>query len=300
MGMVRSLGRLKRTAFAAALAAACVVPAAIAKPVPESEIKDRTEPLPARLEGIDVEERLEQTLPVDRTFTDASGKKVRLGDYFDGTVPVILTLNYSSCPMLCSLQLNALVDSLQKVDWTLGKDYRMLTVILDPKEQVARTQQTKDRYVEAYGRPEAAQGWHFLTSQDESDIKAVASAIGFSYGYNEARDEYVHPAAIAMLTPDGTIARYLYGIEFHPKTVELSLVEVARGKIGSPFDKLLLYCFHYDETEGKYAPVAMNIMRVGGGMAALVLGGFLTSFWVAESRRKKASSNHGSARTSES
>jgi protein SCO1/2 len=200
--------------------------------------------------------------------------------------------------MLCSLQLNGLVDSMSRVERTLGKDYRVITVILDPNEKLERTKQTHDRYVSEYGRPGAAKGWHFLTGS-ESHIKAVAKAVGFSYGYNEVRDEYVHPAAIAMLTPDGRIARYLYGIEYHPKTLDMSLVEVANGKIGSPFDKLVLYCFHYDETEGKYAPVAMNIMRVGGGVAALLLGGFLTSFWVAESRRKKAHSNHGSDRNSE-
>jgi protein SCO1 len=272
----------------------------MAKPVPAADIQDRTEALPKRLEGIDVEERLEGRLPVDRTFRDETGKPVRLGSLFDGTVPVIVTLNYSSCPMLCSLQLTGLVDSLAKVSWTLGKDYRVVTVILDPNETTARTKETKDRYVRAYGRPEAADGWHFLTSESEADIRAVAESIGFSYGYNDAREEYVHPAAIAMTTPDGVVARYLYGIEYHPKTVELSLVEVAKGTIGSPFDKLILFCFHYDATEGKYAPVAMNIMRVSGGLAALVLGGFLTSFWVAESRRKKAPSNKGRARTSES
>jgi protein SCO1/2 len=187
--------------------------------------------------------------------------------------------------MLCSLQLNGLVEALAQVDKTIGKDYRVLTVILDPDETLERTRETKARYIKQYGRAEGAEGWHFLTGK-EADIKAVAKAVGFSYGYNEVRDEYVHPAAIAMFTPDGKIARYLYGIEYHPKTVDLSLVDVAGGKIGSPFDKLILFCFHYDETEGKYAPVAMNIMRVSGGLAVFVLGGFLTSFWVAEKRRR--------------
>jgi protein SCO1 len=299
MAPERTLARLRSTALAVALAAGFVVPLAHAKPVPSSEIRDRTEDLPKRLQGIDVEEKLEAKLPASVTFRNDAGRTVQLGDYFDGTVPVILTLNYSSCPMLCSLQLNGLVDALAQVDWTLGKDYRVLTVILDPEETLERTGETKARYIKQYGRAEGASGWHFLTGK-EADIRAVADAIGFSYGYNEARGEYIHPAAVAMLTPDGTIARYLYGIELHPKTVHLSLVDVADGKIGSPFDKLILFCFHYDATEGKYAPVAMNIMRVSGGLAALVLGGFLTSFWVAETRRKKTNQNPGPARTSQS
>jgi protein SCO1/2 len=290
--------RSRRAALAAALVASFVLPPAFAKPVPASEIRDRTEVLPKRLEGIDVEEQLDTAIPKGLRFRNHEGREVRLGDYVDGKVPVILTLNYSSCPMLCSLQLNGLVDSLAQVDWTLGKDYRVVTIILDPKETPERAKQTHDRYIVEYGRPEAAQGWQFLTG-NEGQVKAAAAAIGFSYGYNEARQEYIHPAAIAMLTPDGKIARYLYGIEYHPKTVRLSLVDVAEGKIGSPFDKLILYCFHYDETEGKYAPVAMNIMRVGGGLAALVLGGFLTSFWVAEARRKKVHPTQGSDRNSE-
>lgn len=275
-----------RNAALAVVAAVSLAGSASAKPVPSSELKDRTEELPTRLKGIDVEEKLDAEIPKDVTFRDDQGRAVRLGDFVDGKVPIIVTFNYSSCPMLCSLQLNGLVTALKQVEWELGKDYRVVTVVLDPEETPDRAKETKARYLREYGRPGGDSGWHFLTGP-KAHIDRAAAGLGFSYGYNEKRDEYVHPAAFAMLTPDGKIARYLYGIEYHPKTVSLSLVDVADGKIGSPFDKLILYCFHYDETEGKYAPVAMNIMRVGGGLSALVLGSFLTSFWMKESKKKK-------------
>jgi protein SCO1/2 len=189
--------------------------------------------------------------------------------------------------MLCSLQLNALVDSMKQLDLTLGKDYRVVTVSLDPKETPQRARDWKARYLSTYGRAETPKdGWTFLTGS-EPNIKAVAKALGFSYGYNEKRDEYVHPAAFVIATPDGVIGRYIYGLEYHPKTLRLSLVEASEGKIGSSVDRLILYCFHYDASEGRYAPVAMNIMRVSGSAGALALGGLLAGLWRNERRRKR-------------
>jgi protein SCO1/2 len=267
---------------------ACVFAPSVAgaKPVSADEIADRTEPLPQRLEGVDIQEKLEAALPRSLTFKEDGERTVVLGDFVDGTVPVILTFNYSSCPMLCSLQLNALVESLKQVDKKLGTDFRIVTIILDPDEKASRTKETKSRYMQEYGQLQGAAAWHFLTGSREQ-IRKAADAVGISYGYNEKRDEYVHPAALVMLTPQGKVARYLYGVEYHPRTVELSLVEVAQGKIGSPFEKLLLFCFHYDEQEGSYAPVAMNIMRISAGLGTVVLGGVLMSFWLAENRKRK-------------
>ena len=188
--------------------------------------------------------------------------------------------------MLCSLQLSGLVKSLKGVEWTASKEFRMITISLDPKERASRALETQTRYVRDYQRPEAKNGWHFLTGS-EANIKAVAKAIGFKYGYNEVRKEYVHPAAFVITTPTGKIARYHYGIEYEPKTLRLSLVEASEGKIGTTVDRLILYCFHYDATEGKYAPVAMNIMRLGGGLTAILLGGALSVFWMRELRNKK-------------
>lgn len=258
-----------------------------ADPIPADEIKSRTERLPKRLEGVDVEERLESKVPTTLSFTDDRGKTVLYNEVVKGDLPTILTLNYSDCPMLCSLQLNALVDSMKQLDLTLGKDYRVVTVSLDPKETPERARDWKARYLSTYGRAETPkEAWTFLTGS-ESNIRAVAKALGFSYGYNEKRDEYVHPAAFAIATPDGTIARYLYGLEYHPKTLRLSLIEASEGKIGSSVDRLILYCFHYDASEGRYAPVAMNIMRVSGSAGALALGGLLAGLWRNERRRKR-------------
>jgi protein SCO1/2 len=189
--------------------------------------------------------------------------------------------------MLCSLQLNALVATMKQLDLTIGKDYQVVTVSLDPKETPERTRDWKARYLTQYGRADAPpEGWKFLTGS-EANIKAVARALGFSYGYNEKRDEYVHPAAFVIATPEGIVARYIYGLEYHPKTLRLSLIEASEGKIGSSVDRLILYCFHYDASEGRYAPVAMNIMRVSGSAGAVALGGLLAGLWRTERRRKR-------------
>ena len=258
----------------------------LAKPIAPEERIERTEALPKRLQGVDVVERLETKLPLGTRFRDETGRQVTLGDYFDGKHPVVLTLNYSNCPMLCSLQLGGFVSSLKQLDWSAGEEFRVVTVSLDPKEQPIRAAETKARYLKQYGRAGADRGWHFLTGS-EASIHAVANAIGFRYGYNEARKEYVHPAAIALASPEAQLVRYLYGIEYSPKTLGLSLAEAADGKVGSTVDRLILYCFHYDEKEGRYAPVARNIMRVGGAITAMVLGAALTSLWLAEFRNKR-------------
>jgi protein SCO1/2 len=267
--------------------------------VKASDQLDRTEPLPQRLRGIDVREHLGEMVAKGATFVDEEGKPASLGDSFDGQHPVILTLNYSRCPMLCSLELNALVNTMKAVEFTPGKDFRIVTVVLDPNEKPEDARASKARYLRQYGRPGGEAGWHFLTGT-EANIRAVADSVGFSYGYNEKRNEYVHPAAIILLTPTGKIARYLYGIEYKPNTLRFSLAESGEGRIGTSVDKLVLYCFHYDETEGRYAPVAMNIMRVGGAITVAVLGGFLSTYFISESRKRKkasSSSRDGSARS---
>lgn len=300
--MMRHLSRepVKRGVLAA-LAVLLMSGVAPANPVPAAEQMDRTEPTPERLRGIDLVERLGQGVAKEASFVDEAGAPRRLSDYLDGKRPVILTLNYSRCPMLCSLELNGLVAAMKQVDWSAGKEFQIVTVVLDPSETPADAAKFKDRYLKQYGREAGSSGWHFLTGT-ESSIRAVADSVGFKYGFNEARNEYVHPAAIVLLSPDGKISRYLYGIEYHPRTLRLSLADVGEGKVGSSVDQLLLYCFHYDEKEGRYAPVAMNIMRVTSGVGATLFGGVLSSFWLTEARRRKKnlSSNEGSARSSRS
>jgi protein SCO1/2 len=177
--------------------------------------------------------------------------------------------------MLCSLQLNGFVEGLKQLDFAAGKEFRVVTVLLDPKETNETAHRFRARYLSQYARPGTEAGWTFLTGS-EANIQALAKAVGFSYNYNEARGEYVHPAAIALLSPEGKVARYLYGLEYPEKTLRLGLVEASEGRVGSSLDRLILYCFHYDSTEGRYAPIAARIMQIGGAVTVLLLAGFLT------------------------
>lgn len=251
-------------------------------------MRDRTERTPKRMEGVDVAEKLGAKLAGNLAFQDDRGQDRMLSEALTSGLPTLVTLNYSDCPMLCSMQLNALVASMKQVDLDLGRDYRIVTVSLDPKDTPEKTARMKARYLSQYARPASDSGWTFL-SGSEANIREVARELGFAYNYNEKRDEYVHPAAFVVLTPSGIVARYLYGLEYHPKTLRLSLVEASEGKVGTSIDRLILYCFHYDATEGKYAPVAMNIMRLSGGAGALALGGMLTGLWRADRKRKPLS-----------
>jgi protein SCO1/2 len=264
---------------------------AAAQTVVEDGVVTRMEAPPKRLNGIDVVEHLDRLLPLGLEFTDTSGRRVTLADYVHGERPVVFTLNYSDCPMLCSLQLSGLAAALGKLDRRLGVDFDVVTVSLNPAETTQRAHETEARYrtevatARGDAAGAAAPGWSFLTGS-QAHIDALAEALGVRYGYNETRKEYVHPAVAVLSTPSGRISRYLYGIEYQPKTLSLSLVEAAEGKIGTSVDRLILYCFHYDENEGRYAPVAMNIMRVGGSLTALALGSFLGAYWLRQARRR--------------
>jgi protein SCO1 len=253
----------------------------------EDGVATHKDPLPKRLQGIDIEEHLDRPLPLGLEFRDTSGQAVTLARYVRGERPVIFSLNYSDCPMLCSLQLNGLVTVLGTLDRRLGTDFEIVTVSLDPLETSQRAAETEARYRRDLARPEGREAWHFLTGSKAS-IDALADALGVHYAYNEKRKEYVHPASLILSTPQGHISRYLYGIEYHPRTLSLSLVEAAQGKVGSSVDRLILYCFHYDATEGRYAPMAMNIMRVAGGLTALCLATFLGAYWLRQLRQRES------------
>ncbi|MDF3064561.1 MAG: hypothetical protein K0R38_162 [Polyangiaceae bacterium] len=236
---------------------------------------DRTEEAPKRLKGVDVIEHLGERVPEGLAFKDQDGKAVTLGDYLHADVPVILTFNYSSCPMLCSLQLTGFVEGLKKLDFAAGKQFRIVTVLLDPKETDESARRFRARYLAQYNRPGSEGGWTFLTGS-EANVQALAKAVGFAYSYNEVRQEYIHPAALTLLAPDGKVARYLYGLEYKEKTLRLGIVEASEGRVGSSLDRLVLYCFHYDSSEGRYAPIAARIMQLGGAVSLVVLAGFLT------------------------
>ncbi len=260
-------------ALAAVLASAGMCPA---QPLPPSAGPSATE-MPNDLRNVGVTEHLDAQTPPDLPFVDSSGKPVHLRDFFDGVRPVILTVNYSNCPMLCSLQLNGLFTGLQGVPWDIGRNYQMLTVIMDPTETSARAEKTKQKYLDIYGRPGVGGGWHVLTGRD-ADIHRLTDAVGYRYAYDKQQKQYAHPAVIMILKPDGRVSRYLYGIEYDPQTLRLALIEAAEGKIGSTVDQVLLYCYHYDATRGRYGPAAMKIMQVGALATLVAMAAMLAVF----------------------
>ncbi|MFV1967337.1 MAG: SCO family protein [Pirellulaceae bacterium] len=248
-----------------------------------------TDPGLKPLDGVGIEERLGEPITLDAAFVDSNGRAVTLRDFFDGQRPVLLTMNYSDCPMLCSLQLNGLLDGLQRMKWNLGENFQVLTVSINPRESPARSQLTKQKYLKQYGRPGVSRGWRFLTGREE-EIQRLADEIGFGYAYVKDTGEYAHAAVAMILTPDGRISRYLYGVTYDPQTLRLSLVEAGDGTIGSTMDQILLFCFHYDETKGRFGPAAVGIMRMGGVLTLLCLGGMLLMFWRRESARSRKQS----------
>ncbi len=239
---------------------------------------------PPELEDVGVDEKLGNQLPLDLTFRDEKGQQVTLGQLFDQGRPVLLSLNYSDCPMLCMLQLNGLVDSLIDVSLTPGEDFEILSVSIDPTETPERARLTQQKYVKTYGRLDTANGWHFWVGK-QSSIDRLADAVGFRYKFIPERNEFSHVAAVMVCTPTGIVSRYLYGVQFAPKTLQLSLVEASEGKIGSTMDKILLFCFHYDAEAGRYGPMAQRLMQMGAGLTLFVLAIGLVPVWLRRSSR---------------
>lgn len=272
-------GRLAATLRRTALALALLCAPALAQRPP-----DQT---PPELEGVGIEQKLGAQIPLELLFTDESGELARLSKYFNGQRPVILTLNYYKCPMLCGLQLNGLLDALRQIDWTPGKQFDILTVSFDPLEESALARAKKKSYLAEYGRPGAEAGWHFLTGKNNA-IKPLCETVGYSYRWNEAQQEWAHGAGIIICSPRGQVMRYLGGIVFDPQTLRLSLVEASEGKVGSLYDRIFLTCFHWVSSDGKYVPAAMNLMRLGGGLTALVLAVALALFFRKDARRRAA------------
>jgi protein SCO1 len=223
------------------------------------------------LENVGIDQRLGEQLPLDLTFRDESGASVRLGNYF-GKKPVVLTLVYYSCPMLCNQVLNGLTSALDVVSFDIGKEFEIVTVSFDPRETPELARNKKSTYIDWYKRPGAADGWHFLTG-DKASIDKLTEAVGFHYKFDAATNQFVHASGIMFATPEGKLARYFYGIEYAPKDLRLGLIEASEKKIGNPVDRLLLYCYHYDPASGKYGAVAMNILRLAAiaTVAGLIL-----------------------------
>jgi protein SCO1/2 len=228
---------------------------------------------PPKLENVGIEQRLDAQVPPDLIFRDESGKSVRLGDYF-GRRPIILDLAYYNCTMLCGEVLLGLTGAMKMVSFNVGEQYEVITVSFNPNETPELAAAKKKEYVQRYGRPGAQQGWHFLTGQPDA-INALTRAVGFQYQYDPRINQYAHATAIMILTPQGKISRYFYGVDFPPKDLRLGLVEASQNKIGSPVDAILLYCYHYDPATGKYGAIVTNILQVGAGITILILGAIL-------------------------
>jgi protein SCO1/2 len=228
--------------------------------------------------NVGIEQRLDEQVPLDLVFRDEQGKAVKLGAYF-GTKPVILVLAYYRCPRLCSLVLNGLVEGLRDIDYEIGKEFTVVTVSIDPREQPELAAAKKASYVQQYGRPGAQAGWHFLTG-DEAAIKRLAQAVGYRYAWDAAREQFAHDSAIMMATPDGKLARYFYGIQYPARDLRFGLEDASAGKIGSPIARpLRLLCFAYDPQTGTYSLMALRLVRAGGALTVLVLAAFLIRSW---------------------
>jgi len=241
--------------------------------------------LPPVLRQVDFEQRLDAQVPPDVQFKDEHDQTVRVGQYF-GDKPVILVLAYFRCPMLCTEVLNGLVRAMLDLRFDAGKEFTVLTVSFDARETPAMAAAKKKTYVERYGRPGAAEGWHFLTGSEES-IQRLTQAVGFRYTYDAKHDQFAHSSGIMLLTPEGRISRYFYDINYPARDLRLGLVEASEHKIGSPVEKILLFCFHYDPMEGRYGPAIMNLVRLGGVLTMLSLALFMGILWRQE-RRKAA------------
>ncbi len=244
--------------------------------------------LPKALIDVGIDQKLNEQLPLDLVFKDENGDSVKLGDYF-GKKPVVLSLVYYQCPMLCNQVLNGMVTAFKVMAFQPGQEFEVVTVSFDPRETAALAAAKKNTYVNYLPearRAGAAGGWHFLTG-DEANIKRLTDAVGFRYHFDEATNQFAHASAIYVTTPQGKLARYFYGIEYAPRDLRLGLIEAADNKIGSPVDQLLLYCYHYDPATGKYGAVVMNIMRAGGIAMLIVMVAMFLVFRRREQARSK-------------
>ncbi len=229
---------------------------------------------PPGLEGVGIDQRLNEQVPLNLAFRDEQGKAVKLGDYFHDGRPVVLNLVYYECPMLCTEVLNGLTSALKVIRFEPGKQFEIVTVSIDPRETPQLAANKKAMYLKRLGNPNAAGGWHFLTGE-QAQIAALADAVGWHYRYDAKLDQFAHAAGILLITPEGRIAQYYYGVEYSAKDMRLGMIEASKNKIDSLADQVLLYCYHYDPRTGRYGATITNIVRLAGVVTVIVLGGAL-------------------------
>jgi protein SCO1/2 len=229
--------------------------------------------LPAPLREIGIDQNLDKQVPLDTPFKDETGRVVRLDDYF-GKRPVVMVFAYYDCPMLCTVVINGLASALDVLSLEPGKDFEIVTVSFNPRDTPETALAKKVSYIARYRQPGAAAAWHFLTG-DQSSIDRLTRAAGFRYAWDEETKQFAHPTGVIVLTPDGRLARYLFGIEYGPRDLRYAIVEASNGKVGSVVDSLLLYCYHYDPATGRYGAAIMRLIRAAGAATVLALGAFI-------------------------
>jgi protein SCO1/2 len=238
---------------------------------------------PMAFKKIGIDQRLNNQMPLETILQDEDGRTVRFGQFFSGDRPVVLALVYYACPMLCNMTLNGLSDAMEKMPLDLGTDYQVVTVSFDDRETAPLAKMKKENYVKKYNRPGAAEGWHFLTGNAVA-VRKIAEAAGFHYVWDSMTNQFAHAAGIMVLTPQGKVSKYFYGIKYEPRDLRLGLVDASDRKIGSAVDKILLYCYHYDPATGKYGLVVMSIVRLSAAATVLTLGMFML-IWLRRDRR---------------
>ena len=230
--------------------------------------------VPGILKEVTFRQQLNEQLPLDAAFKDETGRDVRLGDYFKTGKPVVLAFVYYQCTMLCTQVMNGISSSLKALTFTPGQDFDVVLVSFDPRDTPKDATEKKAAHLQYWSTEKTAAGWHFLTGQ-EPEIRRATQAAGFSYQWDARNNQFAHVSGVLVVTPDGRLSRYFYGIEYSPKELRLALVESGKGAIGSKIDELLLYCFHYDPESGRYGVVVMNLIRLGGVVTVALVAGFI-------------------------
>jgi protein SCO1/2 len=230
--------------------------------------------LPGALQGVGIDQQLNAKVPLNLVFRDEAGRSLPLSTYFESKKPVIMVPVYYRCPMLCTEILAGVESSLKAVTFNPGQDFQVVAFSFDPKDTPETASEKKQMYLQRYNRPNTANGWHFLTG-DEQNIHALTDALGFHYKYDPKTQQFAHASGIMVLTPDGHISKYFYGVEYAPRDLRLGLVEASQEKIGTPVDRILLFCYHYDPATGKYGAVALGSLRAAGAGFVVVCGAFL-------------------------
>jgi protein SCO1/2 len=244
------------------------------------------ERLPPQLGNVGIEQRLNQQVPLDLSFHDESGKLVHLRDYFHSGRPVVLSLVYYRCQILCSQVLSSLAGALRYVKFDAGRDFEVLTVSFDPGETSAMAAEAKAKYLPIYGHAGAANGWHFLTG-DAQPIHALSEAVGFHYYSYKGTDQFAHATGIMLLTPDGRVSQYYYGAKYFPSDLRLGLIQSSQNRIGTIADQIVLYCYHYDPRIGRYGAIVTRIIQLSGGFTLLIFGSILCFLFLTDPNRRK-------------